>query len=252
LTHSPVELSDRYQTIDTWRASSAFVPQRGVEHKPEEKPKKRKGLAKIWHLVTRASKHNSSAPPDMTHTRSLDRVHDDDYPLTPPPPLSYLVSRSRGTGDNGGPALRHVSMPSLVSSASPNYPLSSAGMSPPTAPSSLLPSPTSSRPVVVTELSDSRKVPVADSDGESPFPEEDRSQLSPTQRGVHPTTSEPDLRHRASQVLEQSCATGPAGPTICCYPHVAPAILCRMAGQGAPTASGRSPATHTNPHPGRK
>ncbi len=81
-------------------------------------------------------------------------------------------------------------------------------MSPPTAPSSLLPSPTSSRPVVISELSDSRKALLADSDGEQPplTPEEERLRASTTQR-MHPTTSEPDLRRRASQLL-----MGPAPP----------------------------------------
>jgi len=150
----------------------------------------------------------------MSQTCSLDGVHDDDYPLAPPPPLSYLVSR--GTGDNGGSALRHVSTPSLPSSASPNYPLSSSGMSPPTAPSSLLPSPTSSRPVVITDFSETRKTLLADSDTEqltSPVPEEERLQTPATQRGVHPTTSEPDLRGRASQVLGSEIPPVPRIPS---------------------------------------
>ncbi|KAI0305703.1 hypothetical protein B0F90DRAFT_1815286 [Multifurca ochricompacta] len=207
LTHSPVEAAERYQTIND---NQALIPQRGVElPKPEDKSKKKKGLAKIWRLVTGTSKQGAEAPvTDVSQTRSLDRGHDDDYPLAPPPPLSYLVGR--GTGDNGGSALRHVSTPSLPSSASPNYPLSSAGMSPPTAPSSLLPSPTSSRPLVVSELPDSRKPLVIDTDvGEqpSPVPEEERLQASTSQRGMHPTTSEPDLRLRASQV-----SSGPVPP----------------------------------------
>ena len=204
--------------MDSWRDTSAQIYQRGVEQKPENKSKKGKGLAKIWRLVTGTSKHhNTGTPlPDMSKTRSLDRVHDDDYPLTPPPPLSYLVSR--GTGDNGSSAFRHVSTPSLPSSASPNYPLSSAGMSPPTAPSSLLPSPTSSsRPVVITELSECRKMVLVDGDGEqqpSPVPEEDRLQALATQRGVHPTTSEPDLRRRASQVQSNPVPPVPRIPAL--------------------------------------
>ncbi|KAI9508216.1 hypothetical protein F5148DRAFT_980158 [Russula earlei] len=212
LTHSPVESNDRYQIIDSWRDSSALIPQRRTEQKSVAKSKKKKGLAKIWSLVTGTSKHDSGAPlPNMSQTRSLDGVHDDDYPLTPPPPLSYLVSR--GSGDNGGPALRHVSTSSLPSSASPNYPLSPVGMSPPTEPSSLLPSPTSLRPVVITDLSESRKVLLGDPDTEqqtSPVLDEDRLH---TQRGVHPTTSEPDLRHRASQVFNSESPRIPRIPT---------------------------------------
>ncbi|KAI9463562.1 hypothetical protein BJY52DRAFT_1115298 [Lactarius psammicola] len=212
--HSPADTADRYQTINRWRDSSALAPQRGFEQIPEDKPKKKKGLAKIWRLVTGSSRNDvDNTLTNVSHVRSLDRAHDDDYPLAPPPPLSYLVSR--GTGDNGGSALRHVSTPSLPSSASPNYPLSSAGMSPPTAPSSLLPSPTSSRPVVISELSDSRKALLADSDGEQPplTPEEERLRASTTQRGMHPTTSEPDLRRRASQVLISPAPPVPRLPT---------------------------------------
>jgi hypothetical protein len=213
LAHSPVDLADKYQTIDNWRDSSALFRSRGVEQKLEDRQKKRKSLAKIWRLVTGTSKHTSS-PPDLSKTRSLDRAHDDDFPLTPPPPLSYLVSR--GSGDNASSALRHVSTPSLPSSVSPNYPLSSVGMSPPTAPSSLLPSPTSSRPVVISEFSECRKAPLADSDGEqlpSPVPEEDNLQASSAQRSVHPTTSEPDLRRRVSPVLSSPVPPVPRIPT---------------------------------------
>ena len=213
--HSPVELGDRYLTIDSWRDSSALIPSRGIEPKSEDKQKKRKSLAKIWRLVTGTSKQTSPPLPDLSQTRSLDRPHDDDYPLAPPPPLSYLVSR--GTGDNASSALRHVSTPSLPSSVSPNYPLSSVGMSPPTAPSSSLPSPTSSRPVITSELFENRKGTLADSDGEqlpSPVPEEDNLQASGTQRSVHPTTSEPDLRRRLSQALSGLSGHVPPVPPI--------------------------------------
>lgn len=222
--HSPVELGDRYQTIDSWRDSSALIPSRGIERKSEDKQKKRKSLAKIWRLVTGTSKNTSAPIPDLSQTRSLDRPHDDDYPLAPPPPLSYLVSR--GTGDN---APRHVSTPSLPSSVSPNYPLSSAGMSPPTAPSSSLPSPTSSRPVVTSELFDNRKGTLADnSDGEqlpSPVPEEDSLQASGTQRSVHPTSSEPDLRRRISQALSSLVPPVPPIPTSVTQTMRPPSLL---------------------------
>ncbi|KAI0254096.1 hypothetical protein BJV78DRAFT_1188622 [Lactifluus subvellereus] len=212
LTHSPVESGDRYQTMNSWQDSSVLLPRRGVEQKPEGKSKK-KSLAKIWRLVTRTSRHGADAPPpSASQTRSVDRTHDDDYPLTPPPPLSYLVSR--GTGDNG--ALRHISMPSLPSTSSPNLPLSSTGMSPPTPPSSLLPSPTSSRPVVaLPEPPESQKAPLVDSDGEqlSPVPQEERLQVPTPQRSVYPITSEPDLRSRVSQVLNIPVPTVPRIPT---------------------------------------
>ena len=198
--------------MNSWQDSSVLLPRRGIEQKPEGKSKK-KGLAKIWRLVTRTPRHGADAPPhDASQTRSVDRTHDDDYPLTPPPPLSYLVSR--GTVDNGGSALRHVSMPSLQSTSS-NFPLSSAGMSPPTPPSSLLPSPTSSRPVVaLPESSESRKAPPVDGDGEqlSSVPQEERLQAPTPQRSVHPTASEPDLRSRVSQVPNTHVPTAPRIP----------------------------------------
>jgi hypothetical protein len=158
LRHSLVESGDKYQT---WQDSSALLSKPETEQKPGDKPKKRKGLAKLWQLVTGTPKNAAAPPPDASQRR--DRVHDDDDLLTPPPPLSYLVSR--GTGDNAASALRHVSTPSLPSTSSPsNFPLSSTGMSPPTAPSSLLPSPTSVG--VAPELSESRKAPLVDGDGE--------------------------------------------------------------------------------------
>ena len=222
LTQSPIESG--YQIVDNWQDSPALIPQRRVDKKPEDKPKKRKGLSRIWGFVTGTSKLETGAPPDKQR-RSFDRVHVDDYPLAPPPPLSYLVGR--GTSDNGGSALRHVSTPSLPSSVSPNYPLSSA--SPPTAPSSLLPSPTSSRPVIIPELSDYRKAPpvLPDSDAEqqpSPVPEEDNLQTSAAQRSVHPTTSEPDLRHRASQLQNSPVPPVPRVPTSVTHASGEPSI----------------------------
>lgn len=221
--HAPAELGDRYQTIDSWRDSSALVPSQGIDQKSEDRQKKRKSLAKIWRLVTGTSKNTSAPLPDLSQ---LDRTHDDDYPLAPPPPLSYLVSR--GTGDNASSGLRHVSTHSLPSSVSPNYPLSSAGMSPPTAPSSSLPSPTSSRPVVTSELFENRKGTLVDSDGEqipSPVPEEDNLQAPATQRSVHPTTSEPDLRRRVSQALSGPVPPVPPIPTSVTQPARPPSSL---------------------------
>ncbi|RDX55187.1 hypothetical protein OH76DRAFT_1372879 [Lentinus brumalis] len=102
--------------------------------------KKKNGLKKIWKLVTGSKGVGKGAGV----SRSVDR-HEDDMPLAPPPPLSYLVDRERGSR-------RHVSTPSLLSSVSPNQ-FSQWASSPPTAPSSALPSPTSSRyPALETQL----------------------------------------------------------------------------------------------------
>ncbi|GBE81184.1 hypothetical protein SCP_0309110 [Sparassis crispa] len=113
-------------------------------------PKKKIGLKKIWKIVTGSK--NSGRTISRAKSRSLDRA-EDDLPLAPPPPLSYLVDREQRLSSR-----RHVSTPSLPSSASPNA-MSPYAPSPPTAPSSLVPSPSSSRqPITEKEnLSDGRK-----------------------------------------------------------------------------------------------
>lgn len=94
--------------------------------------------------------HNPKGRPQ---SRSMEKS-EDFAPLAPPPPLSYLVDRDRG----GPGSRRHVSTPSLPTSVSPNpaspYPASLA-----TAPSSIIPSPTSSRHPMPDKdnLSDTRK-----------------------------------------------------------------------------------------------
>ncbi|TFY82807.1 hypothetical protein EWM64_g1206 [Hericium alpestre] len=208
--HSSVDIVGSAPSLGGWRHSSVLSPLRPEPDKAEEKPKKkRKGLAKIWRLVTGSSSKNDRTI-DQTQTRSLDRVHGDehDFPLTPPPPLSYLVSRS--TGEQGASALRHVSTPSLPSSASPNNALSSVGVSPPTAPSSLVPSPTSSRPMAPDSM-DTRKnsLPI-DYDGEHFPPVEEESGQTLPVRGVHPYTSEPDIRRSTQSAI--NLAEAPSVP----------------------------------------
>ena len=88
-----------------------------------------------------------SGKSEATHAQGAPQKaegNDDDLPLAPPPPLSYLVDRGPSDLHSGG--LRHASTPSLPSVTSAKFGLSSSGMSPPTAPSSILPSPTSLRP----------------------------------------------------------------------------------------------------------
>ena len=102
--------------------------------------KKAKGFKKIWKIVTGAkskSVDHSTNPRGQSMTSPTD-----DGPLDPPPPLSYLVNRERGGG-----ARRHVSTPSLPTATAVSPNVSSSYMhSTPTAPSSIIPSPTSSRP----------------------------------------------------------------------------------------------------------
>ncbi|TCD67453.1 hypothetical protein EIP91_012370 [Steccherinum ochraceum] len=127
-----VDLSSNAPTLrlsQSWAQNEAS-PQ--PEPSETRSTKKTKGLKKIWKLVTGSSSKSVALG---SQSRSLERP-EDDMPLAPPPPLSYLVNGSRG---------RHISTPSLPSTnASPNGYMPYG--SPPTAPSSLMPSPTSSRP----------------------------------------------------------------------------------------------------------
>ncbi|KAH9931151.1 uncharacterized protein BXZ73DRAFT_90223 [Epithele typhae] len=130
---SALDLSSQTPTLRASQSGSRMVASPEPDRSTTPSTKKKSGLKKIWKLVTGGSK--SSKTPSQT--RSADR-HEDDMPLAPPPPLSYLVDRE------GGGNRRHVSTPSLLSSVSPNQ-FSQWAPSPPTAPSSALPSPTSSR-----------------------------------------------------------------------------------------------------------
>lgn len=152
-----------------------------AEQQAEEKAaKKKKGLAKIWKIVTGQSRAAGARGPDRT--RSVER-HEDDLPLAPPPPLSYLVSRS-----NRDQPRQHNTVPSLGSASSAAYPASPAGMSasPATAPSSLLPSPTSSA---------RRSGPEPEHEGALPFVLDERSAFAHSRTML----SEPDMR--ASMLL---------------------------------------------------
>ncbi|KAF8441363.1 hypothetical protein L210DRAFT_3398999 [Boletus edulis BED1] len=163
----------------------------------DEKPKKkRNGLAKIWKLVKGGSSHKDDIQAVPRESlRSLDR-NDDDSPLAPPPPLSYLVER--GPGEHlSGPGGRHASTPSLPSTTPRFGGFSSAGMSPSTATTSLLPSPTSSRPSAGNGDGNDRK-----NSGQTD--EREMLDVSPDENGrirvsIHPVTSEPDMRQKLQQ-----------------------------------------------------
>ncbi|KAJ7262176.1 hypothetical protein B0H12DRAFT_1104639 [Mycena haematopus] len=128
-----------------------------VQDKPK---KKKKGFAKIWGMVTGSSKNQnaSSREPSQSYERT-----DDDGPLAPPPPLSYLVNRGRAS--EGG---RHSSTPSLPSS-SPKLGLSSP------------------------DIAEQRKSNGTTYD-EDQYPSDDTIGKSQTRNVVHPVTSEPDMR----------------------------------------------------------
>ncbi|PVF99414.1 hypothetical protein CPB86DRAFT_825101 [Serendipita vermifera] len=111
---------------------------------PEAKSKKSSGLGKLWKKV-RSKKsepkyHSSSFP-------SLAQVDDMNTPLPPPPKMSYLANQRPPLP----PHTRQVSTPGSQNTylPSPAHPRTSsqpsAAISPTTAPSSLLPSPTSNR-----------------------------------------------------------------------------------------------------------
>lgn len=162
-------------SMSSLRANQTSSPQHdNLDHRkvssptPEDKRKKKKGLAKLWSIVTGSSpgpksEHNHSKSADfrVTGGSQVYGITEDDYPLAPPPPLSYLVDRDGG----GNRSRRHSSTPCLPGTVGqhPNPSLSQQGYngvstSPPTAPSSVLPSPVSLRmppatndtPVLVT------------------------------------------------------------------------------------------------------
>ncbi|EIW63539.1 uncharacterized protein TRAVEDRAFT_161872 [Trametes versicolor FP-101664 SS1] len=191
---------DISSTTPTLRASQSWPrgetsPEPVVSSVPANK--KKNGLKKIWKLVTRSSK---GAAKGVSQSKSVDR-HEDDMPLAPPPPLSYLVDRERGAGR------RHVSTPSLLSSMSPNG-FSQFAPSPPTAPSSALPSPTSSRYPVLEEKSS----------GEA-HKEQVKQEMEPDHRisafelGPSNDTGSPDLENRGRTTHSSSKTLSSSGPT---------------------------------------
>ncbi|KDR75912.1 hypothetical protein GALMADRAFT_156836 [Galerina marginata CBS 339.88] len=192
LTSSPIDLN-------TPRRSQIWPPteledMNASQILQEDKVKKKKGgLAKIWRIVTGK---NDSQQRDLAQR---DEGHEDDTPLAPPPPLSYLVDRGPSDLHSGG--MRHASTPSLVpSSASPKFGLSSPGMSPPTAPSSILPSPTSLRtPGVDIDVAESRNGNDAE-DQELKYGPEETSVKVPnaTWKSIHSATSDSELRRTTS------------------------------------------------------
>lgn len=154
---------------ETWPAMGPNADQAvGLQAQPpaedSRSTKKPKGFKKIWKIVTKGtSKSSANDANGRNRSKSLERLgnavpllspgpgNEDDQPLAPPPPLSYLVGRESGGMSSGGGGMgmmaqgrRHVSTPSLPSTASNAF--STYAPSPPTAPSSLVPSPTSSRP----------------------------------------------------------------------------------------------------------
>lgn len=167
-----------------------------VDKSDTKSKKTKRGFAKIWRIVT----GNKS---DMTlNTRSTKA--DDDAPLAPPPPLSYLA------GDINLNSPRHASTPSLPSSISPRNGMPSPAMSPGTAPSSILPSPVSSRPSAAERDAIVGIRQAARSAEDPEIVEFDDSSKTPS-KTLHSMTSDQDLGSRttASQ-NSQTTVSSPA------------------------------------------
>lgn len=166
----------------------------------EKVKKKKKGLAKLWGFVTRSSKTDNSGREESS---SIQRT-EDDLPLAPPPPLSYLVNRGPGEHPNGGS--RHSSL------QSPSMPKLGLSVSPPTAPSSMLPSPASSRP---SGADLDAAVEVARNGG--PYEDQEYRYIDDNRLGsktLHTMLSEPDIRQRFSPTQPLPDVTNrPPAPT---------------------------------------
>ncbi|KAF7793850.1 hypothetical protein EIP86_004971 [Pleurotus ostreatoroseus] len=182
---------------EAWQTEPAQVqPQEAAQ--PAKKPK---GFKKIWKLVTGSAHHKGDTHSNgRVASRSLERA-EDDLPLAPPPPLSYLVNREQGAAGR-----RHVSTPSLPSSISPNT-LSPYAPSPPTAPSSLVPSPTSSRRSTADNQpgSDGRKISDA-------APPGDLDDAGAPQDASYPDSDSRGRTTQSSRTLSSSA--GPLTPPL--------------------------------------
>ncbi|KAF4598639.1 hypothetical protein EYR38_007045 [Pleurotus pulmonarius] len=219
---SPIDLNTPTRRSHIWPTTEADP---SLQPMLDEKPKKKKtGLAKIWRIVTGSNKHDSSRSRGVLPT---DR-QDDDTPLAPPPPLSYLVDRAPGdaVAVGSGTGSKQTSTPSLQSSTSPRMMgiPSSPGMSPSTAPSSILPSPVSSRRSGhdMLDSSDPRKISGGFEEPMQQFPVDQRgdeigvdgSMRTIMSRNVHSVISEPDIRGRMSQNMGDTPSSRPPLPSI--------------------------------------
>ena len=107
-----------------------------------DKPKKKR-LQKFWSIVTghkssKSDRNGSSRGKETSSSTQMEEKLEDDYPLAPPPPLSYLVNRSSSrertlsagaVGAVGVTGMRRISIPST-----PLTPGSAATLPTPTSP----------------------------------------------------------------------------------------------------------------------
>jgi hypothetical protein len=164
--------------------STEVIASNGVpDSQSEDKPKKKKkGLAKIWQAVTGSKRHEAVNSLEPSRT-------DDDLPLAPPPPLSYLVDRGpsdlRPNRLTSTPSLPSISMKGVLpNSAQPSV-----------VPPGILQSPVSRVPVTD---SDTTRVASGNHHDENQHQEDTVGKKTST-KNVHPVLSEPDMRQRVSQ-----------------------------------------------------
>ncbi|KZP34516.1 hypothetical protein FIBSPDRAFT_719711 [Athelia psychrophila] len=194
--HAPIDLASKAPSLRHSQAwpSTEPTPQTQLQEVPK---KKKKGFAKIWGIVTGSKDKAASQSREMTATPSFDRT-EDDLPLAPPPPLSYLVER--GPRDHNAAARQ--STVSLASITSPTN-VAPLAISPATSPSSALPSPTSSRtPNMEPEIAgEGRRLNWGTEDSERMDTGNDASNKLALPRVLHPVTSEPDIRRAQLEPL---------------------------------------------------
>ena len=117
---------------DQWpRRSQSTGPEGKCSPDAVDRPKKKKGFAKIWKIVT-----GKNTKEDALRGREIQPIErsEDDLPLAPPPPLSYLVNRSstreRAMSTSASSARRvwTVTVPSII--AQPPLPIPTSIQSP--------------------------------------------------------------------------------------------------------------------------
>lgn len=146
----------------------------------EEKAKKKKsGLIKWWRAVTKSNK------PDALRNQG---ATDDNMPLAPPPPLSYLVNR--GSAEAPSVSGRHSSSPSVPTASSPKFSQTIAASSPTGQ------SPPSSRGDA--ENADGRTLNGYDDSDRRTERTEKTDDASGKRPSVYSAASEPNLRQTAS------------------------------------------------------
>lgn len=133
---TPIELNSPRRS-QIWPPTESELPTSTATKPKTDSGKKTKAFTKFWRKVT-GQKNGVTITMDERDCENVD-----DLPLAPPPPLSYLVDRgSQDVPLTGNRQNSSLSLPS----GPPKFGTTSSSMSPPTAPSSSLPSPVSSRP----------------------------------------------------------------------------------------------------------